>query len=214
MLRLLKVVGVLTLATMIYIILANVLVYFSYQSMIYDSNDEIDRKYDVGLILGTSKWTKHGDQNEFFYGRVEASALLYKSQVVDHLILSGDNSQMEYNEPIELRKALLERDVDDRDMTLDYAGFRTLDSVVRSKEVFEQDSVLVITQSFHLPRALFIAHKNGIYAEGYVAEGPSLPLSVWFRELLARPMAVADVYLFRRRPKFLGEKEEIIIRRR
>lgn len=163
--------------------------------------------HDVALVLGTSKWTVRGTQNLFFKGRVQASHLLYSQGIVDHLLLSGDNSIKSYNEPLELKKALEARGVSASDMTMDFAGFRTLDSVVRSKKIFGQDSVIIVTQDFHLPRALFIARMNGISAIGYMAKGPTVQ-KVLFREVLARTAAVVDV-LIQRQPKFLGEEEPI-----
>ncbi len=206
--------GALTLAVLLFAVLSNVLILVSYGGYVADQPEELSLPMDVGLVLGTSRWTEHGTENQFFAGRVKAAARLYEQGYVRHLILSGDNAQREYNEPLQLQRALLAMEVEEEDMTLDYAGFRTLDSVVRSREVFGQDSVLIISQGFHLPRAIFIARKNGIKAYGFAAESASSSLWVRVREYLARPLSVADIYLFRRRPKFLGEQETITIRKR
>ncbi len=163
--------------------------------------------YKVALVLGTSKWTIVGTQNLFFKGRVEASAELYANGFVKHLLLSGDNSLKEYNEPLLLKKELESKGVPGHAMTMDFAGFRTLDSIVRSKEVFGQDSLIIVTQSFHLSRALFLARQHDIHAVGYKAPGP-LPLRIWFREVLARVVAVADVVVGTQ-PKFLGKEEPL-----
>lgn len=150
-----------------------------------------------------------GKQNLYFNGRVEAAKELIRSGHVRHLLLSGDNSLKEYNEPLLLKKELEEQGVKPSAMTMDFAGFRTLDSIVRSKEVFGQDSLVIVTQSFHLPRALFIAKHHQIQAIGFTAPGP-LPPKMWFREVLARTVAVVDIVLGTQ-PKFLGKEEPLPI---
>ena len=205
-----KTVGAFLTAFVLYVVLSNVLILISYQGYIEENPDDLTA-VDVGLVLGTSRWTTHGEENQFFTGRVDAASTLLKEGVVRHLILSGDNAQIEYNEPIQLQDALKDRGVQEEKTTLDYAGFRTLDSVVRSKEVFGQDSVIIISQDFHLPRAIFIARKNGIKAYGFAAGGGESFLNTRIREYFARALSVADVYILRRRPRFLGESEQIII---
>ncbi len=212
--NLLKFLGAILLAVFLFVFVSNVIIILSYQGYVAHSMEDIEQKMDVGVVLGTSRWTVHGEENSYFVGRVNAAADLFANGYVRHLILSGDNAQLEYNEPIQLQHALVDRDVPQEDMTLDYAGFRTLDSVVRSKEVFGQDSIMIISQKFHLPRAIFIARKNGITAFGFVASGAESTVTVKLREYMARALSVADVYIFRRRPKFLGQQEEIIIRRK
>ena len=192
---------------MLFVAVCNVVILASTKNQILAPEKGSPQGYDVALVLGTSKWTRRGTQNLFFKGRVQASHALYRHGIVKHLLLSGDNSVKEYNEPLELKKALEEKGVAPSDMTMDFAGFRTLDSVIRSKKIFGQDSVIVVTQSFHLPRALFIARMNGIQAKGYEASGPIVG-KVLFREVLARTAAVVDV-LVNRQPKFLGEQEHI-----
>lgn len=209
--RILKIVGILFFALVLYTLIANVLLSVAYGPYVLKGKSDVEQSMDVGLVLGTSQWTTHGEENPYFTGRVEAASSLFDGQVVRHLILSGDNAEVSYNEPQALQRALSKRGVPKEDMTLDYAGFRTLDSVVRSKEVFGQDSLMIISQRFHLPRALFIARKNGIVAYGYAAEGPA-SAKVLFREVLARSLSVVDVYIFNRKPRFLGEKESITIR--
>jgi SanA protein len=139
------------------------------------------------------------------------AAALYRLGKIDHFILSGDNSTRYYNEPIEMRKALIKEGVPATAITLDYAGLRTLDSVVRSKAIFGQDRITIITQSFHSYRALFISNYYNIDAVAMVAEDPDLDhtLRVHIREYLARTKAVLDLYIFKTAPRYLGEKEKI-----
>jgi SanA protein len=167
----------------------------------------------IGLVLGTSHRSVGGGPNPFFQKRIEMAATLYALGKVDHFILSGDNRSIYYNEPIEMQKALIRRGVPASAITLDYAGLRTLDSVVRSKKIFGQNEITIITQPFHSYRALFISRFYGMDAVAMVADDPDLgqTFKVRLREYLARPIAILDLYIFRTDPKFLGEKEEIII---
>lgn len=170
---------------------------------------------DVALVLGTSRRSVDGGPNSFFTTRMKAAASLYKAGKVKHLILSGDNNTRYYNEPKDMFNALVALGVAKEDMTLDYAGFRTLDSVVRSKEVFGQGEIVIVTQQFHAYRALFISEYYGIKAVTFAASDAdkSGMASVVSREWLARPKAILDLYVLKQPPKFLGEKEIMEIRK-
>jgi SanA protein len=112
-----------------------------------------------------------------------------------------------------MKKALIKKGVPPSAITLDYAGLRTLDSVVRSKKIFGQNKITIITQPFHSYRALFISRYYDMDAVAMVAEDPELEdtFKVRLREYLARTKAVLDLYIFKTDPRFLGEKEKIII---
>jgi SanA protein len=168
----------------------------------------------IGLVLGTSHRSVGGGPNPFFQNRIKTAADLYRMGKIDHFILSGDNRTMFYNEPIEMRKALIKQGVPMDAITLDYAGLRTLDSVVRSKAIFGQDKITIITQTFHSYRALFISEYYGIDAVVMVAEDPDLDrtFKVRIREYLARTKAVLDLYVFGTTPRHLGEKENLNIK--
>jgi SanA protein len=167
----------------------------------------------MALVLGTSHRSAGGGPNPFFQKRIEMAAMLYAMGKIDHFILSGDNSTRYYNEPVEMKKALIRQGVPASAITLDYAGLRTLDSVVRSKKVFGQNKITIITQPFHSYRALFISRYYDMDAVAMVADDPELDktFKVRLREYLARTKAVLDLYVFKTDPRFLGEKEEIII---
>ncbi|HYC84690.1 MAG TPA: ElyC/SanA/YdcF family protein [Chryseosolibacter sp.] len=167
----------------------------------------------VALVLGTSHKMAGGAPNPYFEKRIETAALLYRLGKVNHFILSGDNRTMYYNEPWEMRKALIKAGVPENAITLDYAGLRTLDSVVRSKKIFGQDKITIITQPFHSYRALFISHYYNIDAVAMVADEPAIEqsLRVRIREYFARTKAVLDLYIFKTSPRFLGRKEQINI---
>lgn len=166
----------------------------------------------VALVLGTSNKTVRGGINPYFAKRMETAAALYKQGKIDHLILSGDNrSSKYYNEPQAMRKALIKLGVPTSAITLDYSGVRTLDSVVRCKEIFGQNKITIITQPFHSYRALFISHYYDIDAVAMVAGEPDVSYSfnVRLREYFARTKAVLDLYILKTSPRFMGEKEDI-----
>ena len=175
------------------------------KSLLY-SNIENLPKNKVGLLLGTAKYSTEGGINLYYKYRIQAAVELYQSGKVAYLLASGDNSKYSYNEPIEMQKDLVKAGIPTDKIYLDYAGFRTLDSVVRSKEVFGQQSITIISQPFHNQRALFIAKYKGIDAVAYNAATVSGKYS-WrtrIREKFARLKMCFDLIL-NKQPKFLGE---------
>lgn len=161
----------------------------------------------VGLVLGTSKTLKNGYKNYYFEYRIDAAEQLYKKGKVKYLIVSGDNSQKNYNEPEDMMNALIERGIPKDKIFMDFAGLRTLDSVLRARDIFGQNSFIIISQRFHNERAVFIAQKNGIDAYGYNAKDVNkyAGLKTNIREYFARAKVFLD-FLFGVKPKFGGEK--------
>jgi SanA protein len=154
----------------------------------------------VGLVLGCQMRLSDGRLNHFFQARITAAVNLYRYGKVDYLLASGDTT--------DLKDALIGQGVPAERIYLDYAGFRTLDSVVRAKEVFGQTEVTIISQEFQAQRAIFIANNWRLDAIGFNApEVVSLETSL--REHFARVRAVIDIYLFRMQPRFLGERVTI-----
>ena len=192
------------------ILLSNLWVVISTRDRIFDNGDTLEGK-GVALVLGTSHRLISGQPNPFFQNRIQAAAQLYFSHKVAHFLLSGDNRSKYYNEPQEMKKALLALGVPDSVITLDYAGLRTLDSIVRSKEIFGQDKIIIITQPFHCYRAIFISNYYNIDAIALTANEPSQSetIKVYLREYLARTKAILDLYVLRTEPKHLGEKEPL-----
>jgi len=190
----------------------NLWVIESTHELVYTSADKVPANA-VALVLGTSKYSRKGSENLFFKYRIEAAIKLYRAGKVKHFILSGDNSLSYYNEPQDMKKALLAQGIPETAITLDYAGFRTFDSVVRSKKVFQQDSLTIITQGFHSYRALFISNFYGMKAIAFATEPvpTASSLLTLSREYLARCAAVIDLYVLRKEPKFLGEEINIHI---
>jgi SanA protein len=172
---------------------------------VFDRIEQIPHKR-VGVVLGTSEKVRSGRPNLFFEHRMKAAVELYRSGKVDRLLLSGDNRTIHYNEPWAMRKALIAAGVDSTHITLDYAGFRTLDSVVRAREVFGQQSFTVISQRFHNERAVYIARRKGIDAIGYNARDVDAysGFRTRLREKLARVKVFLDL-LMDVEPHFLGE---------
>ena len=179
---------------------------------LYDSIEEIPAR-KVGLVLGTSKKNYAGRINLYFKYRMEAAADLYKAGRIQRVLVSGDNHIESYDEATDMLEYLVALGVPEKHITLDYAGFRTLDSVVRAKEVFGQNEVTIISQKFHNERALFIADFRGVDAIGFNAKSVPAKYSglTHKREYLARVKAVLDVIVLQKGPKFLGEPVEIAL---
>jgi len=177
---------------------------------LYDDADDIP-EHRVGLLLGTSKYLKGGDPNPFFEKRIDAAILLIKKKKIGYIIASGDNRTPSYNEPQRMKEELVRRGIPEQKIFLDFAGFRTLDSVVRCQKIFGQQRFIVISQKFHNERAVFIARALGIEASAFNAQSVSLleAPKTTIREFFAKVKAFIDVYTDES-PKFLGE--EVIIK--
>lgn len=168
---------------------------------------------EVGLVLGTSPYREDGKPSPYFYGRIRAAADLYQQGKIRHLIVSGANPDSTYNEPRRMLQELVKAGVPQSAITMDFAGFRTLDSVARAQAVWELPRFTVITQRYHLYRAVFLGRKMGLDVIGYEAPlgqtgnepGPRNPV----REIFARAKAVLDLLIFKTQPKFLGTPEKI-----
>lgn len=178
-------------------------------SSTYSSVEKIPNN-KVGLVLGTSKFLKSGNLNPYYLNRIHAAYALFRAKKIKFILLSGDNGRRSYDEPTLMKEDLIALGVPEKRIYLDYAGFRTWDSMIRSKAVFGQTKMTVISQEFHNVRAIYIAEKHGILAIGFNAKsvktgsGNTTP----FREYFARVNVMLDV-LFARDPKFYGEKIKI-----
>ncbi len=161
----------------------------------------------VGVLLGTSPKGMSGNPNVFYIRRVEACVALYQAGKIDRILVSGDNSRTTYDEPTCIKEDLIAAGVPDSVIYLDYAGFRTYDSMVRAKEVFGLTSFTTISQPFHNERALYIATRKGLDVIAFNALDVQLrrwQIRMTVREWLARTKAVMDVYTCKQ-PHFLGE---------
>ncbi len=161
----------------------------------------------VGIVPGTIRYLSSGNPNLYFSYRIDAAVELYKAGKISHLLISGDNGRVGYNEPLDMKNALMEQGVPESVITLDYAGFDTYDSMIRAREVFGQDRFIVVSQEFQNERAVYIARRFGIEAFGYNARDVKRygGLRTKVRETLARVKAFVEVQLGVK-PTFLGEK--------
>jgi SanA protein len=168
----------------------------------------------VALVLGTSMKTPSGSVNLHFNQRIAAAVALYQSGKAKRLLVSGDNHVAGYDEPSDMRAALVAAGVPTNAIICDYAGFRTLDSIVRAKTVFGLSRCTIVSEEFHCPRALWIARAHGLDAVAFAA--PDLTSARWslrvkFREYFARVWCGVDLYVLHRGPKFPGPPEPILI---
>ena len=192
------------------VIFSNTVVELQSRQHTYNAIENIPYN-EVGLVLGTSKSLANGRVNLYFKYRMEAAARLFNAGKIDYNLVSGDNSRRSYNEPIEMQKDLIRRGIPQEKIYLDYAGFRTFDSVLRCKKVFGQTAVTIISQSWHNKRAIFIARHHDIEVVAFNARSVSLAYdkSTRIRELLARVKVLLDIYILNKQPKFLGDPVKI-----
>lgn len=160
----------------------------------------------TALILGTSPTLNNGEDNMYFVYRIQAAAELYSAGKVEFFVVSGDNRKESYNEPEAMKNALVASGIPESAVYLDYAGFRTLDSVVRMNTIFGQESFTVISQKFHNERALYLAKVNGLSAVGYNARNVTkfYGIKTRIREYLARVKMFMDIFVGKK-PHFEGE---------
>ena len=191
------------------LMLNNKMVSYQAEDYIYDSVEDIP-KNKVGLLLGTIKFLSNGNVNLYYTYRINATVALYNAKKIDFVLISGDNGNKNYDEPTTFKEDLIAKGIPEENIFLDYAGFRTLDSVIRAKKVFGQDAITIISQQFHNERAIYLAKHNDIKAIAFNAKDVSgrYGIKVQLREYLARAKASIDL-LFNVAPKFLGDKIDI-----
>lgn len=198
----------------VFVVLCNRWVINSTDAYLY-TNYALLPENDVGIVLGTSSYTREGRSNPQFNERLKAAAELYRQGKVKHLIVSGSNPSENYNEPKRMRQELVKAGVPEKVITMDFAGFRTLDSLARAQHVFGVNRCTIITQRYHAYRAVFLGKKLGMRVAAFVA--PAAPDGDYGRrnpprEILARVKAVLDLFVLRTEPKFLGQPEPIDLR--
>ncbi len=204
--NLLKIISVATVVLLVLILISYYSVEFRTRNRVFDNVDDLPPNM-VGLVLGTTKYVYGSTLNPYYLNRIDAAAQLFKAGKVEYLLVSGDNGQVEYNEPVKMKKDLVEKGIPEDRIFLDYAGFRTLDSIVRSRDIFGQEKITVISQEFHNERAVFIALSKDIDAVGYNAKDVSYRtgFKTNVREIFARVKMMFDLAVGVQ-PKFLGEK--------
>lgn len=169
------------------------------QGRLYDDLDAVPTR-EIGLVLGTSRLAPSGRLNPYFRARIEAAAALYHAGKVRKLILSGNGVESDYNEPQDMRRALLNCGLPTEALLLDPAGVRTIDSVLRASTVFSAGSFTIISQKFHNERALFLSHAYGIDAIAFDADAVRKVSGhrAELREVIARLVAVWEACVVRR----------------
>ena len=181
---------------------------------IYSNVSEVP-KTNVALLLGTAKYVKRGKINYFYKYRIDAAQKLFEAKKIKAILVSGDNATKYYNEPLRMYKDLIKRGIPKDKIYLDFAGFRTLDSIKRANKIFGLKRYVIISQKFHLERAIFLAKETGSDAIGF--EAKSIPdttasLKMQIREYFARVKAFLDIYVLHTTPKFFGKFEKIPIK--
>ena len=186
----------------------------SAKDRMYSSVEKVPKR-GVALLLGTAKYVRKGKINYFYKYRIDAAVKLYKAGKVRAILVSGDNATKYYNEPARMKRDLIKRGIPKSKIYLDFAGFRTLDSILRAQEIFGLKKYIIVSQKFHLQRALFIAQKSGANAIGFVAKDiprTTAAFKMRMREYAARVKAFLDIYILHTTPKFFGKFEKIEIK--
>jgi SanA protein len=207
--RLCNAVVLLIIALIAIVAYANITAVWASRGRIFDDVSKIPATR-VGLVFGTTDRVA-GRENLYFRYRIDAATGIWKAGRIETLIVSGDNRSRYYNEPEKMRQALVARGIPSDRIVCDYAGLRTLDSVVRAKEIFGADTVLFISQRFQIERAIYLAKAHGINAYGYEARDVEshAGLKTRVREIGARVKMWLDVNFLNTRPQRLGEKETL-----
>ena len=160
---------------------------------------------EYGLLPGTSRLVHGKYLNTYFFNRIHAATELYRAGKIKKIIVSGDNSRTDYNETGDMKRELVAEGIPADDVLMDYAGFRTLDSVVRARNLFGATEITVISQRFHCERAIYLAAQHGIDAVGFEADEvapQAIRIKLAVREALARVLAVLDAEFLNTKPHF------------
>ena len=195
-----------TIFTLFLAIWSNIWVHYESKDFVTSDVNNLP-KTKVGLLLGTTMIMQNGYQNPFFTYRIQATLELFQSGKIEHVLISGDNSSKNYNEPEDMMNELVRLGIPAEKISLDFAGFDTYDSVLRANKIFGQSKFIVISQSFHAERAVYIARRYGFEVWGYSAKDVSRSKSflTHAREYFARIKAYVEVKLGVN-PYFLGEQ--------
>src|SRR3989344_4429630 len=187
----------------IFVLITNTIIYFGTKAYIYESVSEVPGA-EAAVIPGAAILS-NGALSPIFIDRADMAIGLYKAKKVSKILVSGDNSTLSHNEVNPVRIYLLENGIPDQDIFLDHAGFDTYSTMYRARDIFRVNSMLITTQSFHLPRAVFIARRLGITAHGVSADMGHLLFRNYVSEVFADEKAMLDL-MFDRKPKYLGDQ--------
>lgn len=187
------------------VFLSDIVIVKSTESYLFSDVDSVPVN-KTGLLLGTVKTLKSGQQNLYFFNRIDATVELFNAGKIEYVVVSGDNHTKGYNEPQDMKDELVKRGVPEERIYCDYAGFRTLDSVIRMWKIFGQTKFTIISQPFHIRRAVYIARQNNLDVVGYAAADVNSygGFLTKVREKFARVKVFIDL-IFNKSPRFLGE---------
>jgi vancomycin permeability regulator SanA len=181
------------------------LAYFSYQPAIYANPADVPSA-PVAIVFGAAI-RPDGEPSSMLADRIDAAVELYKAGKVQRILMSGDNSRPYYDEVTAMKHHAVEKGVPPEHVNLDYAGFRTYDSCYRARAIFGIDNAILVTQRYHLPRALYLANSMGIKAVGLKAGLDRYPGQDYYnlREAAALVVTWYEVNILHPLPRFLGE---------
>jgi len=188
---------------LVMVVLINLIVYYKSKEYCYSRISEVPVSY-TAIVLG-AKVHSPGKPSYILQDRLDAALDLYQAGKIKRFLLTGDHGQSNYDEVNTMKAYLLDKGVDTRDVFLDHAGFDTYNSMVRAKQVFQVTDAIVVTQDFHLPRAVYLARAKGLNAFGLASDRREYRTINYlrFRELSARIKAFGEV-LINKEPVFLG----------
>jgi SanA protein len=191
------------------VLISEILIISQSKSFLYDNTDSIPEN-KAALVLGTAKYLSRNHLNYYYKNRIDAAIALYKAGKIKYIIVSGDNAHSTYNEPQQMKNDLVAGGIPPEVIYLDYAGFRTWDSVVRMSKIFGQNGFTIISQRFHNERAVYIARRNKLKAIAFNAQDVNkyMGFKTQVRERLARIKVFID-FIINKEPKFLGDEIKI-----
>lgn len=194
--RMIQIILIASFFTLVLIVTFPLFVYYEYRQKIYVDSDSVEQ-HDIAIVFGAAAYGLDLPSPPL-KDRLEIAAKLYHDGKIKKIIVSGDNSSEYYNEPLTMFNTLVKLEVNEKDIVQDPAGFRTYDTCVRAKKIFGVDKALLVSQGYHLPRAIFTCQAVGIEATGIYSTGDfSTYYNRWYsvREILAIYNAFADIYL-------------------
>ncbi len=190
------------------VVLGSLILFIDSKSKDFIYSDINNLPYNkVGLVPGCNKYIAPGVLNIYYTQRINTTYKLFKAGKIDFILLSGDNALVSYDEPTEMKKSLIELGVPKEKIFLDYAGFRTLDTIIRANKVFQLDSVTFISQSFQNQRGVFIGEHQGMNIVAFNADYDDFENEkrIIIREFFAKIKMMLDLYIINKEPKFLGD---------
>lgn len=194
---------------LVIVTVANIKIEKSTNGLVY--NDLIQIPYNkVGLLLGTSKLLKSGQQSPYFTNRIKATVDLFHASKIDFIVASGDNRIKDNNEPLDMKNELINLGIPENKIFLDNGGFRTYESVMRLNKVFGQRKFTIISQDFHNRRAIYISQHMDLQAIGFNAKDVNsyIGFRTRLREKFARVKVFID-FMIKKEPKSPGQQIEI-----